>query len=660
MEKNGRNDPCPCGSGKKYKQCCLLLKVDRGIVLPLLRGKMSAEPASADKINQLAALFNGGRFLEMERAARLMVEQDPNSGLAWKALSASLLAQGRSDLNALQRASQLLPADPEACNNLGNALREYGRFDEAVGSYRRALELNVYFAEAHCGLGVCLLELGLPDNAIVSYRRALEINSSYAMAHNNLGNALSDIGQFDEAMASYRRALEIAPDFVMAHNNLGNALWKTGQLQEADAKYRRAIQLMPDYAEAHTNLLMALQFMPTIGRDDMFAAHLQFGRQFESALKPHWIQHTNSRDPRKRLRIGYVSGDFRMHAVAYFIEPVLANHDKSQVEVFCYTNSTKHDAITDRLRTAVDHWLPCLAMSDIELADRIRADGIDILVDLSGHTANNRLLTFARKPAPIQVTYLGYPNTSGLTAIDYRLTDDYTEPRSGDADQYYTEKLLRLSNSVWCYRPHDQMPEITLLPALQNGYLTFGSFNNVNKVGLESITLWAKLLRALPTSRLIVATVTEGEIRTRLKREFAEYGVAEDRIDFCGKLHTQEFLNKMQEVDVTLDPFPVNGATTTCESLWLGIPVLTLVGDRFLSRAGLSVLNAARLPEFAASTEEAYIEAAKSLANDLPQLAKLRAGMREQLKTTPLLDQQRFTRNLENTYREIWHRYVAT
>lgn len=873
----------------------------RSSELPTSQAKSYSETVTQSEMNRVAALFNTRYFAEMESVSRSLTQQYPNSGFAWKALGASLLAQGKDALYPLQRAATLLPRDPDSLGNLGNALRDHGRLDDSVANYRKALALKPDFAMAYCGLGIALSGLGLRDDAVASYRRAIALNPQYAEAHNNLGNALRDLdqpdlalasyqraleikpdfaevynnlgnalrdlgrledavnnyrraleikpdfvevynnlgntlrdlnrsdeavasfvgaleinpnfaqahnnlgvvlltlgkfedsaascrralllkpdyadahanlgnalrelGQLDEAVANYRqalalnpesattynglgnvlwdsghvgdavasyraalqidprfamafnnlgnalrdigqlseaafncnRALEINPDFAMAHNNLGNAFWDLGQLDKAMSSYRRALEIdqelamahsnlgnvlrdrrqfedavvslrraleiKPDYAEAYDNLLMTLQFLPGTTRQDLFDAHTGFGEKFESSLKALWSTHSNSRDPDKRLKIGYVSGDFRMHAVAYFIEPVIVNHDKSQVEVFCYSNNAKQDIVTERLIAAADHWQSCRGLSDDQLAQRIRADGIDILVDLAGHSAHNRLLVFARKPAPIQITYLGYPGTSGLSAMDYRLTDNYTEPEDGSgtgAERFYTERLLRLPDSIWCYRPNVDMPAITPLPALANGYLTFGSFNNFNKIDSECIALWAELLSNLPASRLLIATVPEGEMRERLTAQFNEHRIAANRIDFCGSLPPREFQRKLQLVDITLDPFPINGATTTCESLWLGVPVLTLVGESFLSRAGLSVLSAAQMPEFAAANPEDFIQKAISLANDIPKLANMRAHMRERLGGTALFDQTRFTRNLESIYRNIWRRYTLS
>jgi len=641
--------------------------------------------------DKLIALLLAGSFVEVESRAKLLVDRHPTSGVVWKILGTALSIQRKDALGALQKASELLPEDAEVHNNLAMALQAGGQIERAINSYFRALEINPSFAGAHYSLGNALRDIGQLDDAIASYRRALQIKSDYAEAHNSLGNALRDIGQFDDAIASYHRALQIKSDYAEAHNNLGNALRDIGQLDNAIASYRRALQIKSEYAEAHSNLgnalrdigqlddaiasyqlalqikpdlvsghsnlLMVLQFAPRFTQEEVFSAHRRFGEQFETTLKPHWPTHANHRDPDKRLRIGYVSGDFRAHAVAFFIEPVIANHDKSCVEIFCYANSVRHDAITDRLMAAADHWIPCFGMSDVQLAQRIGDDGIDILVDLAGHSEHNRLLVFARKPAPIQITYLGYPGTSGLSAMDYRLTDRYTEP---GGDQYYTEKLLRLPDSIWCYRPAEDMSAVTPLPALGNGYLTFGSFNNANKIGSECIALWSRLMHSVPSARLMLVAIPEGKARLGLSKQFRAHGIADERIHYVGKLPPQEFRRMLQQVDITLDPLPVNGATTTCESLWMGIPVLTLVGERFQSRAGLSVLSAAQLPDFAAPTADALIKTAQLLANNLPLLSNIRAGLREHLITTPLFDQKLFTRNLESLYRDVWRRYVQS
>jgi protein O-GlcNAc transferase len=591
---------------------------------------------------------------------RRALEIKPDFFDAYFNLANILRAFGNHDeaIEVFHRVLAFNPNSAEAHNSLGNLLLEIGQAGGAIENYRRALQLAPKFAVACSNLGSAFRELGNFNDAVASCRRAIEIAPDFAMGYNNLGNAFRDLGQLDDAVIAYCKAVELDSELAIAHNNLGCVLRDRGHHEDAVISLRRAMALKPDYVAAYDNFLMTLQFIPTITQQDIFDAHKNFGEKFEAPLKSSWPAHTNRRDPDKRLKIGYVSGDFRRHVVAYFIEPILTYHDKSKVEVYCYANSTQQDVVVDNLMGEADHWVPCYAMSDVELAQRIVADGIDILIDLSGHTARNRLLAFARKPAPIQITYLGYPGTSGMSAIDYRLTDRYTEPEGSGADQYYTEQLLRLPDSMWCYRPAEDMPEITPLPALANGYLTFGSFNNANKIGSECIALWAALLRSLPSSRLMMATVPEGEMREHLAAQFLSHGIARDRIDFCAKLLPQDFQRALQQVDIALDPFPVNGATTTCESLWLGVPVLTLVGDRFLSRAGLSTLNAAHLSEFAASNQEKFIKTAISLANDLSRLAALRANLRERLKSTPLFDQQRFTRNLEDIYRNAWCRYA--
>jgi predicted O-linked N-acetylglucosamine transferase (SPINDLY family) len=586
----------------------------------------------------------------------------PEFAMGHCGLGLSLRSLGRTEeaLAHYHSAIQLKPDYAEAYNNLANALQATSKLEGAISNYRRALAIKPDYSEIYANLGRTLQDNGREEEAVESFLLALTYNNGSLQAHGDAGNALIRTNQFDEAILSFKRAAVNDPSSAAVYNNYGNCLQALGQFQDAIGYYQRALAINPNLEIAYNCLMMNLQYEQLLTREQMLIEHRRFGEQFETALKAQWKPHTNRRDPDKRLKIGYVSGDFCWHAVSYFIEPAITEHDRTQVEVYCYATNSKHDKFTDRLIAEADHWISCADMTEDQMAERIRADGIDILVDLAGHTADNRLLVFARKPAPIQFTYLGYPGTTGLTAIDYRLTDNYTEPEDAadPADSYYTEKLLRLPNSIWCYSPDDA--EITPLPALQNGYITFGSFNNIKKVGAECIALWAKLLHHIPSSRLLMVTVSEGSLRDQLTRQFGAHGIAAERLEFAPKMPTVKFRKKLQEVDITLDPFPVNGATTTCESLVLGVPVLAMVGERFLARAGYSILNAAEMPEFVAKNEEDFLRIAGELANDLPRLAQIRAEMREKLFKTPLLDRKLFARNLETAFRNTWHHYVST
>jgi predicted O-linked N-acetylglucosamine transferase (SPINDLY family) len=385
----------------------------------------------------------------------------------------------------------------------------------------------------------------------------------------------------------------------------------------------------------------------------------RFAAQFEAPLKTRRQPHRNLREQRRRLKVGYVSPDFRRHAVAYFIEPILANHERDEIEVCCYYNRAERDDFTARLARYADRWLDCARMTDEELAGRIRADGIDILVDLSGHTAGNRMLTFARKPAPIQITYLGCPGAStGLAAMDYRLTDAHADPAGSEA--YYTEALLRLPGSQWCYRANEEMPRIVATPARQNGYVTFGSFHTFSKITRPCIELWAQLLHAVPESRLLMVTVPQGAPRDQLKEQFGALGVPAERLQLYGKLPQSEFLRTFQLADIALDPFPATGATTMCEALCMGVPAITLVGTRCMSRMGFSVLSAVGLQDLAAATPQEYVRTAMHLAQNLPRLEALHAGLRARVTASPLADGAKFTRNLEGVYREVWTEWCKT
>ena len=756
MKKIERNAPCPCGSGKKYKQCCL--KRDEA----LAASRRAETAAVSNALKAALEHYHAGRLLQAEAIYQQVLQADPHHPEALHFLGVIALHRGRNEIaieligkallfkpdyaeahnnlglvlkdqgmlvEAVEHYQQALSIKPnfaEAHNNLGIALKDQGQLDKAVwhyhealsikpdfalahsnfgfalqaqgkldeaveqcckaialkpdfaeahanlGSalqkqgklaetvehYRKALSLKPDFTEAHSNLGVVLQAQGKLDEAVGHYYQALSINPNYAEAHNNLALALQAEGKLDEALESYHKALSINQNYVEAYNNQGNTFKDQGRLNEAIESYHRAILLKPDYVEARSNLLYALNFHADLSREEIYRAAQEYEALIGQPLRSTWQEHNNDKNPNRRLRIGYISPDFRNHAVAYFAEPILSNHDKSQVEIYCYAEVMLEDEITDRFRHYADHWHSTVGLSDEAVAQMVREPRIDILVDLAGHTAKNRLPTFARKPAPVQITYLGYLGTTGLSAMDYILIDHHVEPE-GIADAGYSEHLLRLPDSLWCYRPSADAPEISPLPALARGYLTFGSFNNFNKVDQSTLELWAELLWVLPTSRLMMLSVPEGEARLRLTHYFVNLGIDAERLEFHGKLPIAEFRHKLLEVDITLDPVTVNGATTTCESLWMGVPVLSLVGVRFPSRAGLSILSTVGLSDFVAHTREDYFHLAVHLADNLELLAEIRTGLRAHVATSPLIDEIGFTRNLESLYRDVWGKWCG-
>ncbi len=654
----------------------------------MLSSTAKGKAPTPTEINQLVALFNAGHHAELESLARLLVEQDPDSGFAWKVLGTSLQVQGKEGLPALQKATELLPDNAEAHSNLGVALNDLGQLNNAVASYRRALEIKPDFAEAHSNLGNALRDLGQLDNAVASYRRALEIKPDYADAHSNLGNALKDLGELEDAVASYRRALEIKPDYAQAHNNLGNALQDLGQLDNAVASYRRALEIKPDYAQAHynlgnalndlgkledavasyrraleiepdfakahSNLLFCLSHCEAVDVQGLFAEHCRFAEQFEAPLRANWPQHTNSRNPDRCLQIGFVSGDLRNHVVASFIGPVLAHlAGHLHLSLHAYYNHAVEDNVTQRLRGYLPHWHAIASLSDAALARKVREDGIDILIDLSGHTAKNRLLTFARKPAPIQISWIGYPNTTGLQAMDYVLMDRFNAPY-GAYERYYVEKLARLPSSR-TFLPVAGAPAVNDLPALSTGSVTFGSFNRPSKLGDGVIALWSQVLRAMPGSRLLLGSVGEGSLRASLMERFARCGVVADRLLFRPRMEMSAYLALHHQVDFILDTFPYTGGTTTNHALWMGVPVLTMTGPSSRQCQCAGVLRRVGLTDWVAGDAEDFVLRAVGWAGRLDELARLRAGMRDRLLSSPLRQPETVARGLETAFR-IMHR----
>ncbi|MGD0390962.1 MAG: tetratricopeptide repeat protein, partial [Tepidisphaeraceae bacterium] len=528
---------------------------------------------------------------------------------------------------------QILAQQPEhavAMQLLGVIAHQLGRNDIAVDLIRRALALRPNYADAHSNLGNALKDKGQLDEAIASYRRAIRLKPDYADAHNNLGNALRVKGQLDEAIAACRQAIRLKPDYAEAYNNLALALTEKGQLDQTIAVCRQVIQFKPDYAEAHSNLVFTLQYHPGYDGRMIHEELRRWNRQHAELLKKFIQPHTNNRDPDRRLRIGYVSPDFRDHVVGQNLLPLLREHDHRQMEIFCYSNVARADALTEQFRRYADVWRSIVELSDSQAADQIRQDGIDILVDLALHTANNRLAVFARKPAPVQATFVGSPGSTGLETIDYRLTDPYLDP-PGLNDQFYSETSIRLPDSFWCYDPLVTELAVNALPAQKDGHVTFGCLNNFCKVNEPVLQLWAQVLKTVPRSRFMMLC-PEGSHRQALLDLLQREGISPDRIELVARGPRFQYLNLFHRIDVGLDSFPYNGHTTSLDSYWMGVPVITLVGQTVVGRAGLSQLTNLGLPELIAQTSEQYVQIAAALAADLPRLAELRRTLRGRMQ----------------------------
>ena len=570
--------------------------------------------------------------------------------------------------------------EPDAAATAGQGDRAFvaGDLVAATGFYEAALAIDPAFAHALNNLGLCHAMRGEHAESARCFDALRRLDASWQPPHANLGAIALRSHQFTEAGAHYEAALRALteeaavrgnasgqdPGRVELLNAIGFTLQRRGMPDEATARFREVLRLEPGNMDAATNLLFALLHSPTVSPEAVFAQFRAWSKQHEEPLRGARRPHPNARDAARRLRIGYCSGDFYDHAVANFIEPILRNHDRSAFAVFIYATRRHDDAHSKSLRAICDAagggWCEAASLDDDALAARIRDDAIDVFVDLSGHTLGHRLPVFARKPAPVQISYLGYPATTGLECMDYRITDAVTDP-PGVAEDFHTEKLLRLPNSQWCYRPKPSAPPVSPLPALRSRDIMFGSFNNPSKLNAVTLGLWARVLRELPTAKLTVTSVTDAGSRERIAGMLAAEGVAPARLRVLGALEEGEFWRIREEIDMVLDAYPYNGTTTTCEALWAGLPVITLAGAHGQSRTSASLLTAIGLPQFIASDAEGFVAIARDWAAPAQRarLAALRADLRERMERCGLCDGPGFTRALEALYREAWSAWCA-
>ncbi|MGD0464813.1 MAG: tetratricopeptide repeat protein [Tepidisphaeraceae bacterium] len=613
-------------------------------------GNLGSALAALKRTEEAVAMFRRGLLLQ------------PDAPLICNNLGNALCGLKRYDeaIELLRRALELKPDFAQAAFNLGNALNGRGKYAEAVEQFRRAIALDPAMVDAHNNLGNALQMLGDYKAAAEAYVAALNCKPDFVVAYNNLGSVLRRVGKLDESIAALRQAIKMQGEFHQAHCNLGNSLKDAGRLDDAIECYRRAVELKASDHASHSNLVFAVQYHPDYDSAAILREALRWNVLHAQPLRHEIKAHENPGAPGRdrRLRVGYVGADFREHCQSLFTIPLLSNHDRKEFEVFCYAHVSRPDARTERIRGLCDGWQSIVGMTDAEVAQKIREDRIDILVDLTMHMSLGRLLVFARKPAPVQVAWLAYPGTTGLSAMDYRLTDPYLDP-PGMHDHDYCEKSIRLPDTFWCYDPLSEEIEIGELPALRDGRVTFGCLNNFCKASPLALELWARVLRAVEGSRFILLAAPGGHRQTVVDF-FQSRGIEGDRLEFVEFQARQEYLKVYRRIDIGLDTLPYNGHTTSLDSMWMGVPVVSRVGNTVVGRAGWSQLCNLDLKELAAQGDEEFVKIAVDLASDLQRLKELRKSLRGRMQRSPLMDAPRFARSVESAYREMWKSYCKS
>jgi protein O-GlcNAc transferase len=635
-------------------------KKNQQITKPL---KPIVQPPAIKQIQLAFQRHQAGELQQAEVIYRQVLQKQPNNidALYLLGVMANQIKNYDVAIKLLQKTIEINNSNPLFYINLGYAFKGLGKLDEAVACYQRALVLNPNSVEAYNNLGNVLSELGKLDEAIKCYQRVLVLNPNYVETHNNLGIVFKKMGKLDEAMVCYQRALALKPHFAEVHNNLGEALKDRGMIDKAIEHYRSTLEINPTLVTVYSNFLLALNYAPDYDMATIFLEHKKFNEQYTVPLLASIQSHFNNRDSRKKLKIGYISADFYEHSLSFFMEPVLAQHSHEQFEIFCYYNNIKTDKVTQRLQQYADHWINCIGMSDEELAEKIRQAPIDILVDLMGYTSDNRILLYAHKPAPIQVAYLGYPSTTGLATMDYKITDHVIDP-VGETEVYHTEKLIRLPTYRVVGFKTEESPEVNSLPALKSGQITFASFNHFSKINSFIISIWAKILTAISGARLLIVIkddANDKNAQNYVKGLFVPYNVTDEQLEIVGTKPFTQYLKLHNNVDISLDPFPHMGGTTTFISLWMGVPVITLSGQTSASHGG-SPLISLGLSDLIANTPEEYVEIAIRLASHLEDLHQLRMKLRDKMINSPLMDAKGFTLSLENAYREMWENWCHT
>ena len=640
-----------------------LQKMGRGKdAISQMRKAVTLAPESVEYCTSLGMLLEENkRYADALAAYDKAVRLGPDVGFTWYRKGKLLGRMGRygDGLLDLERALSLAGEVLDCHYEYGLALLMSKRTQEALVAFDRAIALGLDTAALHCNRGVILKEFNRYGEAVQSFHRAVTLDPANVHYINNLGAVALEVGLNSEALECFKDAVERNPNLQTAHNNIGNLLKDRAKGGEALAYYRRSMELaVGDHGQSRqtkSNYLLCLQYLPDMEPAKVFEEHKKWGLESAKLLRPAF-NHTSRRIPAgQKIRIGILSPDLCQHPVGVFMEPFLAHYDRAEFEVFAYADYKQGDKVSERLRGMVDMWRETASLGDGALAKQIHSDGVDVLFELSGHTALNRLDVFALKPAPLQVAYLGYPSTTGLPTIDFRLTDAEADV-PGRTAHLHTERLVRLRDCAWCYMPHPLASPLVPLPALANGVVTFACFNNMAKWNESLYGMWVEILHRVPGARLRLKarTLLDRLVCKELESFFVDRGIARERLEFSGHAKgIAAHLAEYNRADIALDSFPYHGTTTTCEALWMGLPVVTLEGGSHVSRVGVSLLRTVGLGAGVASTREEYIAKSVALAGDLEALAALRAGMRERMMASPLMDGPGYARRFEDAVREM-------
>lgn len=611
------------------------------------------------QINRMIALFNAGELDELEKVALKLTRSHPLYPGGWHFLGMARMRLGErlESLRALIKANELFSGDAQMLDHLGTALTSFNYPVEAAALFELSLQIRPNRIDTlvrYANLQVNQLDFRRAEELA---RRALGVAADSAMANRMMAVVLLSTRRAVEALPFLEKAIDADPHMGEAYQDLGYTYFSMGRLQDAIKTSALAVERNPDNAPAFSNLLFFMTHDHRLTPEDIFSKHLEFGRHFETPLLGNRRRHENDRNPERRLRVGIVSADLYNHAVAHFISPVLSNIDREQFDLFAFHNTQKFDDTSRQLKQKFKYWLSVPQVSDKDLAEIIRACRIDILIDLSGHTAGHRLLTFARKPAPVQVTWIGYPNTTGLSSIDYAFGDRHNAP-AGLYDHLYTEKIVRLpSDSPFKFPDH--APDVGPLPALRNGYLTFGSFNRLGKISPVALDMWARAMHACDGSRLLIGSVGSSEAEEKMVAEFAARGISSERLRFEPRKPANEYLALHNDIDIILDTFPYNGGTTSGLALWMGVPVLTMAGRSRMSNAGAGGMRRFGLEHFVATDPEDFVQKAQQLSISLEELAGVRQGLRKRLIEAPDRSDAFITKGFERALRMMWQRWCS-